>query len=172
MLMKYAIASLLLATAISNTELSRRITAAAEELFTVERKCSATWRKAEQAAQPGMDIGDSFDSVLYDDVLSLLDAAIVADSENLHAWAVSAQILLLKSWDGESYDVCLLLDARDDAEHVVAGASRATEEDLAAARDILRQIRRIPPSEIPDPPSSCGENDEHKRDSSKASQAR
>jgi hypothetical protein len=41
----------------------------------------------------------------------------------------------------------------------VARASSASEADLATARGILKQIRRIPASAIADPPSSCGEDD-------------
>jgi len=169
--MKYALAALLFLVAASEkpspgpsghplpqagegtADRSRRLAAAADELFAAEQKAAAAWRKAAES-------NDGVDSVLYEDVLALLDAAIGADPGNLHARALSSQILLLKAYEGDGlYDVCALLDARDDAEYVVARASSASEGDLATARGILKQIRRIPASAIPDPPSSCGEDD-------------
>ena len=93
-------------------------------------------------------------------MLSLLDAAIRAKPDNTHAYAFAAHVLLIKSDQGDgTYDICTLLDARDDAEFVTTHASHATEADLTSARNVIRQIRRIPPSAIPDPPSVCGDDD-------------
>lgn len=145
-------------------DLSRQLAAAADELFIAEQKAAAAWRKARS--------DDGVDAFLYEDVLALLDAAIRADHANLHARALSARILLLKAYQGDGlYDVCRLLDARDDAEYVVSRSSAAAPPDLTSARDILRQIRRIPPAAIPDPPSSCGEDD-HDDTSGKTSETR
>ncbi len=147
-----------------NADVSRQLTAAADDLFAAEQKASATWRKARS--------NDGVDAVLYEDVLALLDAAISADPANLHARTLSAHVLLLKAYEGDGvYDVCRLLDARDDAEYVVNRSSTAAAPDLASARDILRQIRRIPPSAIPDPPSICGEDD-HDNATGKTSETR
>jgi hypothetical protein len=66
----------------------------------------------------------------------------------------------LKSYDGDSYDICTLLDARAEAEFVTGHASRAKGDDLAGARAVLHEIALIPPDEIPDPPSSCNEENE------------
>ncbi|MGZ7039186.1 MAG: hypothetical protein ACXVJO_13520, partial [Thermoanaerobaculia bacterium] len=132
--------------------LSEQLTSAADDLFVAEQKAAAVWRKVRAE--------DGVEAVLYEDVLALLDAAIGADPANFHAHALSARILLLKAYQGDGvYDVCGLLDARDDAEYVADRAGSAPAADLASARDILKQIRRIPPSAIPDPPSSCGEED-------------
>jgi hypothetical protein len=142
---------------------SERLAAAAESLFHAEQKAASIWRESGP---------EEVDAVLYEDVLTLLDAAIGADADNLHARALSAQILLIKAYEGEGiYDICTLLDARDDAEYVTARAKSASEADLSTARRVLRQIRRIPPSAIPDPPSSCGEDD-HDRAPRKTSETR
>ncbi len=143
-------AALLLATA---TELSHRLTVAAESLLAIEKKIAAS--------------DDDLDSVLYEDVLSLLDKAIEADPQNLHAHARAAEVLLLKSNQGDgTFEVCTLLDARDEANLVLAQGGEPA--DLAIARGVLRTIERIPPEAIPDLPSSC--NDEERQPgSSKAS---
>ena len=140
-------AAALFAIRISDADLSRRLTSEAEELLRLEKKVAA--------AENGLD------AVLYEDVLALLDAALRANPQNLHARVVSSDVLLLKANDGDgTYDVCTLLDARDEAEFVTSRASRASESDLAAARAVLRSIDSIPPDAVPDPPSSCDEEDE------------
>ena len=71
-------------------------------------------------------VTDRINGVLYEDVLTILDAAIGADPANLHARALSAHILMLKAYEGDGvYDVCRLLDARDDAEYVVTRSKAA-----------------------------------------------
>ncbi len=142
----------------SDSDLSRRLTSEAEELLRLEKKVAAT--------EKGLD------AVLYEDVLALLDAALHANPQNLHARVVSSDVLLLKAYDGDgTYDVCTLLDARDEAEFVTSHASRASESDLAAARAVLRSIDSIPPDAVPDPPSSCDEEDE-RQPGSRASAAK
>jgi hypothetical protein len=136
----------------SDSDLSRRLTSEAEELLRLEKKVAAT--------EKGLG------AVLYEDVLALLDAALHANPQNLHARVVSSDVLLLKAYDGDgTYDVCTLLDARDEAEFVTSHASRASESDLAAARAVLRSIDSIPPDAIPDPPSSCDEEGERQHGS-------
>ena len=136
----------------SDADLSRRLTSEAEELLKLEKKVAAA--------------EDGLDAVLYEDVLALLDAALRASPQNLHARVVSSDVLLLKAKDSDgTYDVCTLLDARDEAEYVTSRASRASESDLAAARAVLRSIDSIPPDAVPDPPSSCDEEDERQRGS-------
>jgi hypothetical protein len=130
----------------SDPDLSRRLTSEAEELLRLEKKVAVT--------EKGLD------AVLYEDVLALLDAALHANPQNLHARVVSSDVLLLKAYDGDgTYDVCTLLDARDEAEFVTSHASRASESDLAAARAVLRSIDSILPDAVPDPPSNCDEED-------------
>jgi hypothetical protein len=142
----------------SDADLSRRLTSEAEELLRLEKKVAA--------AENGLD------AVLYEDVLALLDAALHANPQNLHARVVSSDVLLLKAYDGDgTYDVCTLLDARDEAEFVTSHASRASESDLAAARAVLRSIDSIPPDAVPDPPSTCDEEDE-RQPGSRASAAK
>ena len=142
---------------------SEKLTAAAENLFAAEQKAAAAWRDAAP--------DEAVDATMYEDVLSLLDAAIRANPDNLHAYAFASQVLFVKADQNDgTYDICALLDARDDAEYVTARAGSATAPDLAAARGILKQIRRIPPSAIPDPPSSCGDDDHDH--SSKTSETR
>ncbi len=136
-------AALLLVTA---TELSRSLTAAAETLLAMEKKIAAS--------------NDDLGSVLYEDVLALLDKAIEADPQNLHAHARAAEVLLLKSDEGDgTFDVCFLLDARNEADLVLSRASRGEPPDVALARGVLRAIDRIPPEAIPDPPSSCNDQE-------------
>jgi len=137
-------AVLLLATA---SELSRQLTSAAEELLRVEKKIAGS--------HAGLD------AVLYEDVLSLLDEAIAADPQNLHAHARAGEVLLLKANQGDgTFDVCVLLDARDEAELVLKRGGEPA--DMAIARGVLRAIERIPPDAIPDPPSSCDDNAERR----------
>jgi len=137
-------AVLLLATA---SELSHKLTSAAEELLRLEKKIAGSH--------------EGLDAVLYDDVLALLDEAIIADPQNLHAHARAGEVLLLKASQGDgTFDICTLLDARDEAELVLKRGSEAG--DLAIARGVLRAIERIPPDAIPDPPSSCDDNEERR----------
>lgn len=138
------LAALLFATA---TELSVRLTAAAEELLRVEKKIAAS--------------RDGLDSILYQDVLSLLDEAIEVDPNNLHAHARAGEVLLLRSNQGDgTFDVCTLLDARDEADFVLRHGGDPA--DQAIARGVLRGIDRIPPDAIPDPPSSCDDGQEQR----------
>ena len=137
-------AVLLLATA---SELSRRLTSAAEELLRVEKRIAGS--------RSGLD------AILYEDVLSLLDEAIDADPQNLHAHARAGEVLLLKANRGDgTFDVCFLLDARDEADLVLKHVCEAA--DSAIARGVLRGIERIPPDAIPDPPSSCDDDKERR----------
>ena len=135
-----------------STSDSEKITAAAETLFKAEQKAAAVWREASP--------DEAIDAVMYEDVLALLDVAIRENPDNLHAHAIAAQVLLIKADQGDgTYDVCTLLDARDDAEYVTKRATAAAAPDLENARTTLKAIRRIPPSAIPDPPSVCGDED-------------
>jgi hypothetical protein len=137
-------AVLLLATA---SELSRKLTSAAEELLRVEQKIAGS--------RPGLD------AILYEDVLSLLDEAIGADPQNFHAHARAGEVLLLKANQGDgTFDVCFLLDAREEAELVLKRGGEAA--DVVIARGVLRAIERIPPDAIPDPPSSCDDSEERR----------
>jgi hypothetical protein len=137
------VAAVLLATA----TLSQRLTTAAEELLRIEKKIAAT---------------HGLDALLYEDVLTLLDEAIVEDSHNLHAHARAGEVLLLKSKrDDGTFDICSLLDARDEANFVLSHGAEAV--DQAIARGVLRSIDSIPQSAIPDSPSSCGDSDEGRR---------
>ena len=127
---------------------SVRLTTAAEQLLDFEKKMATS--------SP-----ERIDDVLFADVLSLLDLAVNANPANLHARALRSQVLLVRSYDGESaYDICYILDARADAEFIVSRASHAAPADVKAARDVLRGIELIPPEAIPDPPSVCEEDDQ------------
>ena len=140
-------AALLFATA---TELSTRLTAAAEEVLRIEKKIAAQ--------------RDGLDSILYEDVLSLLDEAIDVDPHNIHAHARAGEVLLLKSNQGDgTFDICALLDARDEADFVLTHGGDVA--DQAIARGVLRGIERIPADAIPDPPSSCGDGQEQRHGS-------
>jgi hypothetical protein len=140
-------AALLFATA---AEMSRSLTSAAEELLKIEKKIVAS--------------NEGLGSVLYEDVLTLLDEAIANDSSNLHAHALAGEVLLLRSDQGDgTFDICALLDARDEAEYVLKHGGSAG--DAATARGTLRAIQGIPPDAIPDPPSSCGESEEQRHGS-------
>jgi len=126
---------------------SQELTAAAEELLRVEKKIAAS--------------NDRVGSFLYGDVLSLLDEAIDHDSSNLHARALAGEVLLLRSDQGDgTYDICYLLDSRDEAEYVLKHGGGAA--DAVIAHNVIRAIQLIPPDAIPDPPSSC-ERDEEQR---------
>ena len=70
----------------SDADLSRRLTSAAEELLKIEKKVAA--------------VEGGLDALLYEDVLALLDAALHANPQNLHARVVSSDVLLLKANDG------------------------------------------------------------------------
>ena len=144
------VAALLFATA---TELSHRLTSAAEELLKIEKKIAGS--------------NEGLDAILYEDVLSLLDQAIDVDPQNLRAHARAGEVLLLKSNNGDgTFDVCLLLDARDEADFVLKRGGSG--EDAAIARGTVRGIERVPAEAIPDPPSSC-EDGQQRRHGSKTS---
>jgi hypothetical protein len=135
-------AAFLLATA----TLSQRLTTAAEELLRIEKKIAASH--------------EGLDPVLYEDVLTLLDKAIQVDPQNLHAHARTGEVLLLKSDQGDgTFDICTILDARDEADFVLNHGAESS--DQAIARGVLRAIESIPPSAIPDPPSSCDGEERH-----------
>ena len=130
--------------------LSERLTAAAEELLKIEKKIAAT--------------NEGLMPPLYEDVLSLLNEAITEDPSNLHARALASEVLLLRSDQGDgTFDICSLLDARDEAEYVLRHGGDAA--DAATARGTLRAIQAIPPDAIPDSPSSCGESEEQRHGS-------
>ncbi len=131
------VAALLFATA---AERSRQLTSAAEEVLRIEKKIAGSH--------------SGLDPVLYEDVLTLLDRAIEIDPQNLHAHARAGEVLLLKSDQGDgTFDICTILDARDEAEYVLDRGAEST--DQAIARGVLRAIWSIPPRAIPDSPSSC-----------------
>ena len=127
---------------------STQLTSAAEELLKIEKRLAG---------------GTDLEPDLYEDVLTLLDEAIDDDPTNLNAHALESGVLLLKSDNGDgTYDVCYLLDARDEANRVVAERIHASAADLTTARRVLKDIARIPPSAVPDPPSSCNGDDQRK----------
>ena len=106
---------------IAATTLSQRLTAEAEELLKIEKKIAAS---------------HGLDSVMYEDVLTLLDDAIEADSHNLHAHARAGEVLLLKSNLGDgTFDICTILDARDEAGYVLN--HHAESSDQAIARGVF-----------------------------------
>ena len=143
----FAAALLWFATA---SEISRNLTAAAEELLKIEKKIAGS--------------NEGLGSILYEDVLTLLDEAIEEDPANLHAHARASEVLLLRSDQGDgTFDICSLLDARNEAEYVLKHGGDAA--DSATARGTLHAIQAIPPDEIPDPPSSCGESEEQRHGS-------
>ena len=131
-----------------NSERSKRLTAAAEQLLEFEKKMVQS--------SP-----DPIDEVIFGDVLGLLDSAVAANPANLHAHALRAQLLLHDSYDGEGeYDVCDLLDAKADADYVISRAAHAAPADVTTARAVLRGIEKIPPEAIPDSPSTCDDEDD------------
>ncbi len=130
--------------------LSQQLTAAAEDLLKVEKKIAASTEGA--------------GALLYQDVLSLLDEAIVVDKTNLHAHAQAAEVLMLMSDEGNgTFDVCSLLDARDEAEYVLKHGGEGGDSELA--HRVIRTIKAIPPEAIPDPPSSCDQDEEQRHGS-------
>ncbi|SRR5436190_8559018 len=126
---------------------SQQLTAAADELLKVERKIAAT--------------NEGTSVLLYGDVLALLDEAIDEDNTNLRAHAKAAEVLLLMSEEGDgTFDVCSLLDARDEAQYVIKHGGEGSDADLA--QKVLRTIKAIPPDAIPDPPSSCDQDEDQR----------
>jgi hypothetical protein len=141
-------------------ELSRRITAIAADLFEAEKKAAERWSKTETEAEPEGEVADEVESVLYEDVIRMLDSAVEVDPNNMRAHALLAEVLLRKAYEGQGvYGVCSLLDARDEAEWVISHAGHASAADLKKARDLVKQIKAIPKEAIPDPPSSCGDEE-------------
>ncbi len=139
-------AAFVLAAMTSANDVSRQLTAQAEALLQIEKKVIT--------AKPELQ------SDLYEDVLTLLDSALDSDEGNAHAHALEASVLLLKSDNGDgTYDVCYLLDARDEAKAVLANSSRGSSADVAAAKAVLSDIAAIPPAAIPDSASSCDDNE-------------
>lgn len=146
---------------ISDAEYSRRLTAAAEDLLAAERKVADRWREAAQAASPDTEAGQDVANKMYEDVISLLDEALNADPQNLHAHRVAADVLLVKSDTGNGkFDVCYLLDARDQAGYVLDHASHAAAPDLARAKTVVKTIATIPPSAISGKESDCDDQEE------------
>jgi imidazolonepropionase-like amidohydrolase len=130
-------------------ELSRTLTAAAEDLLKVEKKIAASTEAG---------------SFLYQDVLSLLDETLDQDKTNLHAHARTAEVLVLMSDEGDgTFDVCTLLEAREEAEYVLKHGGEGADADLA--HKVIRAIQEIPPEAIPDPPSACEQDEEHRHGS-------
>lgn len=146
--MSFILAALLLA---SSPEAARslRITAQAEKLLEFEKKMA-------------VDAEDPIDDLLFGDVLGLLDVAVSENPGNLHARALRSQVLLHHAYnaDDDNYDVCDLMDARKDAEFVISKGTRAAAADLTIARTVIKNIGKIPPGAIPDPPSACNDDDE------------
>jgi hypothetical protein len=126
---------------------SSQLTAAAEQLLKVEKEIAAANDKAE--------------FLLYGDVLALLDEAVADDATNLHARALSGEVLLLQSEnDDGTYDVCSLVEAREDADFVLKHNGGAA--DVTIAKQVIKAIQAIPPDAIPDDPSTCeGEERRH-----------
>ncbi|HEY6842670.1 MAG TPA: hypothetical protein VI391_00750 [Thermoanaerobaculia bacterium] len=119
---------------------STQLTTAAEQLLKVEKDIAAS------------DEDAGF--LLYGDVLALLDEALSEDSTNVHARALSAEVLLLQSEnDDGTYDVCSLVEARQDADYVLKHSGGAA--DTALARQVIKAIEAIPAASIPDDPSTC-----------------
>jgi hypothetical protein len=139
-----------IAVLLAAATLSQQLTAAAEDLLKIEKKIAAST--------------EGSGALLYQDVLSLLDEAIDHDKTNLHAHARAAEVLLLMSDDGDgTFDVCTLLDARNEAEYVLKHGGEASDADLA--HKVIRAIQEIPPDAIPDPPSACEQDEEHRHGS-------
>jgi hypothetical protein len=146
-------------TPVDAAELSRRITAIAADLFEAEKKVAERWSRTETEAEPEGEVAGEVESVLYEDVIRMLDSAVEVDANNMRAHALLAEVLLRKAREGQTYDVCSLLDAQDEAEWVLSHAGHATAADLKKARDLVKAIRAIPKEAIPDPPSSCGDDE-------------
>jgi len=135
------------AVLVAATTLSQRLTGEAEELLKIEKRIAAV---------------HGIDALMYEDVLTLLDDAIEADSHNLHAHARAGEVLLLKSNQGDgTFDICSVLDARDEAEYVLSHGAEPIDQSIA--RGVLKAIDAIPPSAIPEPPSSCEGGGEERR---------
>jgi hypothetical protein len=134
--------------------LSRRTTVLAEELFDAEKKTAAKLRTIAEERGQG-DARVALERLLYDDVLNLIDGALLADGKNAHAHSLAAQVLMLKSYDGDgTYDVCTLLDAQDQADAVVANI-KAAPADLQSAHAILHRIETIPRNRINGQEGDC-----------------
>jgi len=126
---------------------SAQLTAAAEELLKVEKQIAAS--------------NDKAGFLLYGDVLALLDEAVSGDATNLHARALLGEVLLLQSEnDDGTYDVCSLVEARQDADFVLK--HNGGPADATIARQVIKAIEAIPAGAIPDDPSECpGEEQRH-----------
>jgi hypothetical protein len=137
---------MLLAVLVAAT-LSQRLTAAAEDLLNLEKKIATSTEGA--------------DALLFGDVLALLDEALVKDPTNLHAYALSGEVLLLQSENEDgTYDVCSILEARQDADYVLKHNGNAADSQLA--RQVIKAIQAIPAEAIPEDPSVCkGEERRH-----------
>jgi len=119
---------------------STQLTAAAEDLLKLEKKIAAST--------------EGTDALLYGDVLALLDEAVAEDATNVHARALSGEVLLLQSENEDgTYDVCSLVEARQDAEFVLKHNGDAADATLA--RQVIKAIQAIPPAAIPDDPATC-----------------
>ena len=98
------------------------------------------------------------ESQLYEDVLTLLDGALAADPDNLHAHALSGEVLFAKAKDAEgTYDVCTVLDAEDEADRIIEDADIADPADLVFARDLRKKIKAIPRALMSDDPATCSD---------------
>jgi len=136
-----------LVTFLAAATLSQQLTAAADELLKVEKKIAASTEGAS--------------ALLYGDVLALLDEAIQEDNTNLRAHAKASEVLLLMSDEGDgTFDVCTILDARDEAQYVIKHGGEGSDAELA--QKVLRAIKAIPPEAIPDPPSSCDQDEDQR----------
>ena len=138
---------MILAAVVAAATLSQQLTTAAEELLSVEKKIAASTE------------GSS--ALLFGDVLALLDEALDQDSTNVHAHALTGEVLLLQSENEDgTYDVCSLLEARKNAEYVLKHSPG--EPDAQLARQVMKAIKAIPPEAVPDDPDSCkGEDERH-----------
>ncbi|HYM61747.1 MAG TPA: hypothetical protein VEZ11_12750 [Thermoanaerobaculia bacterium] len=148
------------AKAMSGEELSRRATALAAELYEQEKKIAAKLRKAAEQHSPDAAGGEAVESMLYDDVLNLLDAALLADKDNFHAHALAAEVLFRKSNQGEGvYEICSLLDAEEQIDYVLANAETAEKLDLESVKRIKKAIDAIPEDRIAGDEGDCEEKD-------------
>ena len=135
-----------LAAVLAAATLSQQLTAAAEDLLKAEKKIAASTEGA--------------GALLFNDVLALLDEALDKDATNLHARALSGEVLLLQSEnDDGTYDACSLVEARQDAEYVLKHGGNASDAQLA--RQVMKAIQVIPPEAIPVDPSTCNEEQRH-----------
>ena len=135
-----------LAAVLAAATLSQQLTAAAEDLLKAEKKIAAST--------------EGVGALLFNDVLALLDEALEKDSTNLHARALSGEVLLLQSEnDDGTYDACSLVEARQDAEYVLKHGGNASDAQLA--HQVIKAIQVIPPEAIPEDPSTCNEEQRH-----------